>query len=100
VEIKMMFDEADVGVIVTLKPESANVALVEVLCVVSVALTTCNTLPTPATPARLDAVVNTVPELSGKFSVRSELLFGLAMVNVPVPEALPDKAIFDIFFSP
>jgi hypothetical protein len=23
------------------------------------------------------------------------LLFGLAMVNVPVPEALPDKAIFD-----
>jgi hypothetical protein len=24
----------------------------------------------------------------------------LAMVNVPVPEALPDKAIFDILFSP
>jgi hypothetical protein len=39
------------------------------------------------------AFVNTVPELSGKFSVRSELLFGLAMVNVPVPLALPDSVI-------
>ncbi len=44
------------------------------------------------------AVVNTVPELSGKFSVRSVLLFGLAMVNVPVPEALPVNEIFDNLF--
>jgi hypothetical protein len=48
--------------------------------------------------ARAEALVNTVPELSGKFSVRSELLFGLAMVNVPVPEALPDNEIFDNLF--
>jgi hypothetical protein len=34
-----------------------------------------------------------VPLASGRLSVRSVLLFGLAMVNVPVPEALPDKAI-------
>jgi hypothetical protein len=30
-----------------------------------------------------------VPALSGKLSVRSVLLFGLAMVKTPVPEALP-----------
>ena len=60
-----------------------------------VTLTTCNTLPTPVTPTRSDALVNTVPELSGKFSVRSVFVPGEAMVNVPVPEALPDRVILD-----
>ena len=46
-------------------------------------------------PAKVEPVVITVPELSGSVSVRSELLFGLAMVNVPVPEALPDRVILD-----
>jgi hypothetical protein len=41
-----------------------------------------------------------VPAATGRSSVRSVELSGLAMVNVPVPEALPDKAIFDIFVSP
>jgi hypothetical protein len=40
------------------------------------------------------------PAASGSESVKSEFVFGAAMVSVPVPEALPDKAIFDILFSP
>lgn len=38
------------------------------------------------------------PAESGRFSVRSLLLFGLAMVNVPVPEGFPDNEIFDNLF--
>jgi hypothetical protein len=41
----------------------------------------------------VDSAVASVPALSGRFRIRSELLFGLAMVNVPVPLALGVRAI-------
>jgi hypothetical protein len=55
--------------------------------------TTCNT--DPAGKPVVDALLSRVPELSGKFSVRSVFVPGEAMVNVPVPEALPDRVILD-----
>jgi hypothetical protein len=51
--------------------------------------TTCNT--EPAGKPAVEALLSNVPELSGKLSVRSVLLLGDAMVNVPVPEGFPDN---------
>ena len=42
---------------------------------------------------RVDSAVAIVPELSGSVSVLSVLVFGAAMVSVPVPEALGVSAI-------
>jgi hypothetical protein len=56
------------------------------------ALTTCNT--EPAGKLAVDALVNTVPELSGKLSVRSvEVPAGVVIVKVAVPVAGPDNEI-------
>lgn len=45
------------------------------------------------------AVVSTIsPPASGRLTVRSELLFGLAMVNVPLPEGFPVNEILDNLF--
>jgi hypothetical protein len=43
----------------------------------------------PAGKLVFDAVFNNVPVESGSVSVRSVLLFGLAIVKMPVPLALP-----------
>jgi hypothetical protein len=51
--------------------------------------TTCNTVPTVP-----EVII--VPVSSGKVSVRLVLLLGLAMVNMPVPEASGASEIFDI----
>lgn len=85
------------GVIDAERPLETHVstAVVET-SVEAVALTTCSTVPV-GKPA-VDALVNSVPVASGKFSVRSVLLLGLAMVNVPVPRAEPDSATFDNLF--
>jgi hypothetical protein len=47
-------------------------------------------------PAWLPLSVTMVPVSSGKVSVRLVLLLGLAMVNMPVPEASGAREIFDI----
>ena len=52
-----------------------------------VKLFTCKTLPLGK--FAFDALFNSVPVLSGRVSVRSVLLFGLAIVKMPVPLALP-----------
>jgi hypothetical protein len=44
----------------------------------------------------VEAVVSTVPVLSGSVSVLFVLLFGLAKVNIPVPLALLSSFIDDI----
>ena len=85
-----------VGVIDPDKPVSAGVVDVVATTVEVDACTTCNT--EPAGKPVVVALVNTVPELSGKFSVRSVELSGLAMVNVPVPERFPLNAIRDNLF--
>ena len=91
-KITRIFELVDDGVIEAVNPVTSTYEVEVVVNRVEVlALTTCNTLP--AGKPVVVALVNTVPELSGKFSVRSVFEFGLASVNVPVPEALPDNAI-------
>jgi len=51
-------------------------------------------------PAWLPLFVTMVPVSSGKVSVRLVLLLGLAMVNMPVPEASGAREIFDIIYTP
>jgi hypothetical protein len=50
-------------------------------------------------PAWLPLFVTMVPVSSGKVSVRLVLLLGLAMVNMPVPEASGAREIFDMCYS-
>jgi hypothetical protein len=44
--------------------------------------------------------ITTVPVASGKVSVRLVEVPGLAMVNMPVPEASGAREIFDIIYTP
>jgi hypothetical protein len=48
----------------------------------------------------LPLFVTMVPVSSGKVSVRLVLLLGLAMVNMPLPEASGAREIFDIIYTP
>ena len=79
---------ADDGVIDTESPViSTGVRLVVVNASSFVVLTTCNT--EPAGKPAVVALLNNTPLLSGSVSVRLLLLLGAAIVNVPVPLALP-----------
>ena len=49
---------------------------------------------------KVDSAVAMVPELSGSVSVLSVFPEGLAIVNVPVPEGLPERVILLIRTGP
>lgn len=88
--------EALVGVMLAAKPEtSAGVAEVLLACEVKNVLTTCNT--EPAGKPAVDALLSNVPLLSGSVSVRSVLLLGAAIVNVPEPDTSGASEILDNF---
>jgi hypothetical protein len=50
-------------------------------------------------PVKAALVRASVPVSSGKVSVRLVLLLGLAMVNMPLPEASGASEIFDMCYS-